>query len=244
MQKISKSGAKTSAWDFFDVVYCISLVERADRRETARKQFAAVGLLDRVEFVTVQKHPADNEQGIYESHMTCIEKSLAAGARHILIFEDDIVFDGFRLEKLREGIAFLDKNDHCRLLFLGCLVTKSRRTGSPGILKIGYRSLAHAYALKRSLAAELVNEKWRRVPFDATLAALQEDKFAIYPAFAFQSNAFSDNDNHKGLEMFRRLFGGLGFIQKMNERYHRHRTTIISIHLFLLTVLLWLIIWQ
>ena len=242
MKSISISGGQNNAWDFFDAVYCISLAGRPDRRENAGRQFKAVGLQDRVEFVIAQKHLTDNEQGIYESHMTCIEKGLAAGARHILIFEDDIVFDGFSLNKLRECTDFLDKNDHCRLLFLGCLATKSRRTNSAGILKIDYRSLAHAYVLKNSLAAELVNEKWHQVPFDGMLAGLKDDKFTIYPAFAFQSNAFSDNDNHKGLEMFRRLFGGLGFIQKMNERYHRHRTAIIAGHLFLLAFFLWLII--
>lgn len=243
MKEVSKPGTQIGGWDFFDSVYCISLAGRPDRRKNAGRQFKAVGLLDRVEFVIAQKHLMDSEQGIYESHMTCIEKGLAAGARHILIFEDDIVFDGFSLNKLRQCIDFLDKNDHCRLLFLGCLAAKSRRTNSAGILKIDYRSLAHAYVLKHSLAAELVKEKWHQVPYDGMLAGLKDDKFAIYPAFAFQSNAFSDNDNHKGLEMFRRLFGGLGFIQKMNERYHRHRTAIISGHLFLIAFLLWLIFW-
>ena len=242
MEKISESEVETSAWNFFDAVYCISLAGRSDRRKTARNQFAAVGLLDRVEFVIAEKHPVNNEQGIYESHMTCIAKGLAAKARHMLIFEDDIVFDGFNLEKLQECIDFLDTHDRCRLLFLGCLAAGSRRTNSPGILKVDYRSLAHAYVLKHSLAVELTSQNWRQVPFDAMLAGLKEDKFAIYPAFAFQSNAVSDNDNHKGLELFRRLFGGLGFIQKMNERYHRHRLAIISGHLFLLAVLLWWVI--
>ncbi len=242
MESILTPGDKNRAWEFFDKVYCISLTGRLDRRESAQKQFEAVGLRDRVEFIIAEKHPADNEQGIYESHLTATKKGVAAGARHILIFEDDVIFNGFNLEKLHGCVDFLEKHDNCRLLFLGCLVTKSRRTKNPDILKIDYRSLAHAYVLKHSLAAELVNEKWRQVPFDVMLASLKEDKFAVYPAFAFQSNAFSDNDNHKRLERFRRLFGGLGFIQKMNERYHRHRATIILGHLVLLSVLVWLVV--
>jgi len=229
------------AWSFFDNVYCISLSERSDRRREARRQFAAVGLLDRVEFVKVSKHPTNNEQGIWEAHMTCIDRGLAAGARHMLIFEDDIVFDGFNPQTLRETVTFLDQNDHCRLLFLGCLVTGSRRTKTPAVLKIDYRSLAHAYVLKRSLAAELINDKWRRVPFDAMLAGLREEKFAVYPAFAFQSNAFSDNASHRGLEIFRRLCGGLKFIQKMNETYHRHQAAIIWVHLLVMAGLVWLV---
>ena len=80
MKEVSKSGPQIGEWDFFDAVYCISLAGRPDRRKTAGRQFKTVGLLDRVEFVIAQKHLTDNEQGIYESHMTCIEKGLAAGA--------------------------------------------------------------------------------------------------------------------------------------------------------------------
>ena len=41
-------------WSFFDKVYCISLVNREDRRIEAREQFARVGLADRVEFLLVE----------------------------------------------------------------------------------------------------------------------------------------------------------------------------------------------
>lgn len=231
---------RPDAWDFFDAVYCISLSARSDRRREARRQFEAVGLADRVVFVKVSRHPTDNEQGIWESHLACISKGLAAGARHILIFEDDIVFEGFRPKGLRNMVSFLEENDRCRLLFLGCLVTGSRRTDNPAVLRVDYRSLAHAYVLKRSLAAELIKGEWRRVPFDAMLAGLAEEKFAAYPAFAFQSNALSDNANHRGLEKFRRLCGGLKFIQKMNERFYRHRAIIIGAHLLAIAAAIWL----
>jgi hypothetical protein len=228
-------------WDFFDAIYCISLDDRPDRRREARRQFAAVGLTDRVEFVRVTRHPADTEQGIWESHRECIAKGLSAGADHLLIFEDDIVFDGFRPQVLRDMVAFLRANDQCRLLFLGCLVRGSRRTDNPAVLKVDYRSLAHAYVVHRALAAELVNHKWRRVPFDVMLAGLKEEKFAVYPGFAFQSNALSDNANHRTLEKFRRLCGGLKFIQKMNETFYRHRTAIIGAHILVMAATVWLI---
>ena len=35
-------------WAFFDRIYCISLDKRTDRSAEVRKQFAVVGLLDRV----------------------------------------------------------------------------------------------------------------------------------------------------------------------------------------------------
>jgi hypothetical protein len=237
----STNSSQPDAWSFCDAVYCISLAERSDRRREARRQFASVGLADRVEFVKVSKHPTDNEQGIWESHMACIARGLAAKAKYMLIFEDDVVFDGFRTETLRQTAAFIEENDYCRLLFLGCLVTGSRPTNNPAVRKVAYRSLAHAYVLERSLAAALVDTTWRGVPFDAMLAQLPEETFAAYPAFAFQSDADSDNANHRHLEKFRRLCGGLKFIQKMNETFHRHRAAIICGHLAVIAIALWLV---
>jgi hypothetical protein len=75
------TGESTVSWAYFDKIYCISLDERPDRREEAKTQFESVGLLERVEFVIVRKHPFDCEQGIFESHLLCMKKGLSAGAR-------------------------------------------------------------------------------------------------------------------------------------------------------------------
>lgn len=240
MTAVQKPKARSGGWHFFDAAYCISLASRPDRRKTAAKQFKAVGLQDQIEFVIVEEHPTDNEQGIFESHLFCMAKGLAAGARHILIFEDDIVFRGYSSQKLAQGTAFLNQNDRCRLFFLGCLVSGSQPTLSPGILKVDYRALTHAYVIESSLAEELVTQKWHQKPFDVVLAEVPEEKFTHYPAFAFQSNSPSDNARLKKLERIRRFCGGLGFIQKMNERYYRHKAIILAGHLLILAALLWL----
>jgi hypothetical protein len=240
MNAVAKSEPRPGGWLFFEAAYCISLASRPDRRESAAEQFKTVGLQDQVEFVIVEKHPVNNEQGIYASHLICMAKGLAAGARHILIFEDDIVFKGFNFSKLAQCTDFLDKHPDCRLLFLGCLVTESRPTPSPGIRKVAYRALTHAYSIENSLATELVNKTWHRKPFDVVLADLPEDKFTFYPSFAFQSDSPSDNARLKKMELIRRFCGGLGFIQKMNERYHRHKAAIITGHVVVLAALLWL----
>jgi len=39
---------ETTPWDFFDRLYCISLKQREDRRQSAVEEFAKVGLADRV----------------------------------------------------------------------------------------------------------------------------------------------------------------------------------------------------
>lgn len=97
----SRDGAD---WSFFPSRHCISLEHRADRRESARGQFASVGL-DSIEFHLAVKHPLDPEQGIYESHMACLEKGLAAGAPVIAVFEDDILFHRFRPRILEDAVA-------------------------------------------------------------------------------------------------------------------------------------------
>ena len=226
-------------WEYFDKIYCISLAERTDRRKEAKSQFKAVGLLDRVEFVLVKKHPFDCEQGIYESHILCMKKGLTANAGNILIFEDDICFDRFGLDTLKVAIDFLSTHANWKILFLGCMVKRSRKTENKSVLKINFRSLCHAYVLHSTFAKRLAKVPWQKNPFDDMLRDLKDDRFfAIYPSFAFQSNSRSDNRRYLTLDKFRRLCGGLRRLQKMNEFYHRNKTVIIGIHLLVALILI------
>ena len=145
-------------WKFFSKIYCISVRERTDRQIEAKCQFAAVGLSDLVEFFFVEKgkDPEDIEKCIYESHMACIQKGLDTGARQILIFEDDIIFDRFDPEKLEASIRFLQSKPEWKILLLGSLVKGLRPTGVKAVMKAKYRSLSHAYALNRDFAKEIV----------------------------------------------------------------------------------------
>ena len=220
-----------SPWDYFDRIYCISLEERADRRREARRQFAAVGLAGRVEFVIVQRHPQNSEQGIYESHMACIQKGLADGADHILVFEDDILFKGFSRDRFARCVSFLQSSTDWQAFFLGCIVHRSRRTPNPNVLAVVYRALTHAYAVSRPLAERLVTKPWRGVPYDAMLACFESGFFAAYPAFAFQSDSPTDNTRLLRLDRIRRRVGGLMRIQQTNQWIHRHLGLLVALHL-------------
>jgi hypothetical protein len=235
-----RESSLTGLWAYFDTVYCISLSERQDRRRAARSQFDKVGLSDRVEFVIVEKHPVDAEKGIFESHMACMRKGIAADAQTMLIFEDDIVFDRFSAAVLADCIEFLSKTFSWKIFFLGCLVYRSRRTENRAVLKVRYRSLAHAYAVERRFAEMLVAMPWTKTPYDTLLRHVAEDAFAAHPAFAFQSNARTDNKRLLMLDRFRRMCGGLARIQKMNEWFHRNRLAVIGIHIFVILFLLML----
>ena len=224
-------------WAYFDRFYCISIDERADRRAEARIQFAKVGLADRIEFVRVRKHPHNCEQGIYESHMSCIRKGLKAGAASMVIFEDDIHFERFNVNGLKACVEFLSGTKNWNALFFGCLVSASRKTQNKSVLKIKYRCLAHAYALNRRFAESLINTRWQGTPFDEILRNRRDYYYAAYPSFAFQSNSRTDNDRNMGLDKFRRVFGGLKRIQKWNEFIHRHKFAVIAVHVIVMVII-------
>ncbi len=230
-------------WRFFDRVYCISLEHREDRRREAMRQFASVGLEGRVEFLTVAKHPTDCEQGIYASHLECLARGLAAGAAHILVFEDDVVFEDFSPHVLTDAVEGLQRQADWEVLFLGCMVKRSESTACSALVRIRYRSLTHAYGINRSFAKTLVrHHPWRGIAYDDLLRDLCGDNmYAVYPGFAFQSDSASDNDVYLPLDRFRRLCGGLRSLQKKNEWYNRYRWWVIGGHcLVLLALAAWL----
>lgn len=231
---------ETSAnyWEYFDKFYCISLNERADRREDAKIQFAKIGLSDKVEFVIVEKHPHNSEQGIFESHMSCIKKGIQAGADNIVVFEDDILFERFSPTVLKNCVNFLSNNPHWNVLFFGCLVSSSKKTDTKSVLKVKYRSLAHAYAINHNFAKSLIKIPWQGKAYDAVLQNLTDTFYLIYPSFAFQGNSKSDNSRFARLDKFRRLCGGLKRIQKWNEFYHRQKIIVIALHIIVILLAL------
>ena len=229
-------------WKYFDKFYCISIDERADRRADAKAQFEKIGLADKVDFVIVHKHPHDCEEGIYDSHMSCIKKGLQAGAGNIVIFEDDILFDRFSPANLKNCVGFLSGIDQWNAMFFGCLVSGSKKTANKSVLKVRYRCLAHGYALNRRFAELLVQTPRQERPYDDLLNHFCEGYYAVYPSFAFQSNALTDNIKRIGLDRFRRLFGGLRRIQKWNEFYHRYRMPVITVHAIALLIILKLVL--
>ena len=227
---------QSDSWTFFDKIYCISLVTRADRREQARQQFAQVGMLDRVEFIIVEKHPENPEKGIFESHMHCLQEGLAASARNILIFEDDVHFRRLDPRVLGEVCRSMVLVPDWNALFLGCITDGSRKTGQKNLVKITYRCLAHAYALNRSFAEKIVQERWNNIPFDELLRRHNCEFYALYPMCAFQGRAGSDNRTVV-IDRVRRICGGLPFIQKANEFYQNHKVLVRLVTLLFLLAL-------
>lgn len=228
---------QADAWDFFDKIYCISLDKRTDRREQAKKQFADVGLLDRVEFVIVTKHPENQEKGIFQSHTSCLKRGLDEKARHILIFEDDVFFQGIDLQVLQGVCTCLDSAINWNALFLGCITSGSNKTEKKNLVKITYRCLAHAYALNMPFAKLIVRKSWSGIPFDELLRQHNTDFYALYPMCAFQGLAGTDNQTVV-IDWLRRFFGGLPFIQKVNEFYQNNKVVLHALLAVLLVIII------
>lgn len=231
------SQTPASGWDFFDRIYCISLEEREDRRRAARVQFAKVGLDEKIEFHIVKRHPTNVEQGIYESHMACLRRGLEAGATNIAVFEDDVVFDRFDAGRLERCTRFLARNPDWHVFLFGALIRSSKKTDDPAVQIVGYQSLAHAYALNRSYAESIAYKPWDGMVADVIFRPLQK-VYAVRPMFAFQGDMSTDN-KYRGLEIFRRLLGGLENIQKANEFFFQNLDAIIIAHLIVLASLGW-----
>lgn len=238
IDQVTAAESLPAVWQCVDRVYCISLAERTDRQASARAQFAAAGLAQRVEFFLARRHPDNVERGILESHQACLRMGLDAGAGHIMVFEDDVIFATFNPARLQQGLAFFTHQEAAPILHLGCLVDRSRPSAHPSVRRVRYRCLSHAYVVKASLARRIAAAPWQGEAYDTLLRTITHDHLALYPSIAYQSNSPSDNTCHRTLDAVRRLLGGLRTIQWANERYHRHRRAIIAAHVAAITALL------
>ncbi len=231
-------------WGGFDRIYCISLQQRTDRRERARREFVRVGLTNQVQFVLVQKDQSDSERGIFESHMSCLRAAIDSGAQRIAVFEDDIHFCRFSPDILEESVRFMKTSADWRLFFFGCFVKRSWRTSFRSVLRVKYRCNAHAYVMHRKFADELVDMKWQGIAYDDLLRDLDDGRYyTCYPAFGFQTDASTDNDKTLKIDRYRRLIGGQRRLQRWDEFSKHHAVGLVVGHTaFLLVVLfIWLI---
>lgn len=217
----STQAQQSHCWSFFEAIYCIVLEERPDRLEKVRQQFTKVGLASRVEIVLVNRHPTNREQGIMESHLICLNKGLAAGAQTMLIFEDDVFFEGFDPAALTTACDGLKENQWDMLL-LGGIASKATRTGIKNLLAIEYRCLTHAYAVTREYARIMAQKPWNGEPWDSELKKTRGQFYTLYPMCAFQGLEGTENQTTT-IAWLRTIFGGLPFLQRLNEFYQLHK---------------------
>lgn len=187
-------------WSFLDAVYCISLASRPDRAQSAAAQFHRVGLCRQVIFYRPDRHPVKGVIGSWESHRTVAIDALARGARHALIFEDDVAFRRLSARTVAAiGRAFARLPEDWLLFYLGHWPLAAWPIG---LRLLRTRSgCAHAYIASARLLHWLAEHPWERPVakhplvgrgVDAAFACLP-GAYAFFPMVATQLAFSSDN---------------------------------------------------
>lgn len=243
-------------WQQLGHAFCITLNGRDDRKDHALHEFKRVGLGDHIQFHHAERHPQNSEQGIYESHLACLQKGLAltttaanasdsTNSKPIIVFEDDIFFQRFSAEHLAQAAAFVQGKHDWDVLFLGGFVKASHATRWRGIRKIRYQCTAHAYVISPAFAQQMLSEPWQGKAYDDVLRDHALGRyFALYPAIGYQSDSPSDNRQTPIIDRVRRLLGGMARLQRMNELVHRHMTLLVMGHVVVLAALIVLAMWM
>lgn len=78
-------------FDYFDEIYCINLDERTDRWEESQKEFAKVGILDRVKRFSAIRD-IDGRVGVIKSNLEIVKIARDKNLKNVLVFEDDVEF--------------------------------------------------------------------------------------------------------------------------------------------------------
>jgi len=77
--------------DQYDFV-CITLESRPDRRHNSEELFKKLGILDRIHWWSVQKHPQGGMYGCFESHWL-VWNCEQFKKPYLCVFEDDLILD-------------------------------------------------------------------------------------------------------------------------------------------------------
>jgi hypothetical protein len=148
----------------FGAVYVISLEERTDRRSETRSALLAVGQNpDAVNWFIAKKpaekgvFPSRGVRGAFESHCSVLKQARDAGARSVLVLEDDIDFPGGLDASLRR----LDRTGDWDIVYGGHYFLDGR---GPGHAANGYRRAApaeefiglHCYAVSGRILGGLI----------------------------------------------------------------------------------------
>ena len=188
-------------WSAIDLIQCITLKERPERRLAAERHFAAVGLAGRVEFLEQCRDIEDGKRGCFCAHQQAAAIALERGAKRTLTFEDDVTFLAhFTPYAAARAAAFLLQDGEkipWSIFFLGHFPRKMELIdGWPEIVRV--RSMdGHAYVLSPVGARELCALSYAGDQVDVHFHHRCEHAYALYPMVAVQAPGASDTE---GLE--------------------------------------------
>lgn len=154
-------------FDFFDQILCINLDTQTERWATMRSRFRDLGIGDRVERIPAVHTPRNHHVGCALSHRRAIAHAADAGARNVLVLEDDAVFIEGTLWLLARALEDLQRQDHWCVLHLGgsgdLAVSRWRSrlpmaAGSRYLEEARNIILAHANAYNAPVFGQLLSE--------------------------------------------------------------------------------------
>lgn len=227
----------SEAWhSFMPAAACISLQERSDRTEEARKEFERVGLDDVLFYHPPRDRsthiPRPGTRGCWESHRAIATWAYQAGLPYILVFEDDVEFvDNFQrkdIDRIRKALAHVRRVDpKWDILYLGhmpliSLPVEGMRSG----LRRVHSLATHAYIMSRRLMLWLMKNDHdsvyaarkrppEKVEIDVCIMP-RPGCYAVHPMVCYQRHSESDlrttstmehNARHVALEAGESVFG-------------------------------------
>lgn len=147
------SPATTNPWDYFPLVMCINVRERAERFEEAKAELKKVGL-KKVVFFRAERQP-DRDKAIIDSHMACLKYAVNQGVPHVLVFEDDMLFQGDVQANMARIVEFHRQRPDCNMFHLGAFIFRKSERVTPHILRGGMVT-AHGYIMRLGFAKEVL----------------------------------------------------------------------------------------
>ena len=210
-------------WSFFDRAFCITVPGNEKRVNSMLRGFRTIGLnhvrvtkfpraaesalgkddgnrnkgpddlslLDLLTFSDKTKGPLAKE--LARNHSEVIRRAYTEGAEHVLVLEDDAIFDADRVRTyLPRVVRYLRTHPYACFNFGALSTFPFRGPVAPGVAVAWRPWLGHAYALSRHGMSRYLAYCYERASrighADATLVeALSTGYLVAFPALCFQS---------------------------------------------------------
>jgi GR25 family glycosyltransferase involved in LPS biosynthesis len=167
-----------------------------------KERFARHNIADVVRFTAIDGervsvppgwHSSAGAWGCLQSNLSIIQMAREERWPHVLIFEDDVVFDENLSSKFPEFMAQLPPN--WDMVFFGCLHRSEPVRVSENLLKLTYSTSTYSYAVRDTVYSAFLDlHSPSRRPVDVNNRLLQE-RFNCYcfsPNLAWVESGYSD----------------------------------------------------
>ena len=185
--------------EIFDKIYYINMDHRTDRREVCEAFFDE-------HKITAERIPGINlghgsgPAGCAQSHVNAVKAAKEAGAKNVLIFEDDFEFLNYDIELIKE--AFNELPPDWNMFYLGYNPTAALIPYGHFTYRITGAYCAHAVAINYNFYDWIIDNHY--VPIDVFYEKCHPNFmcFGIKPMLCTQAAGISDidyrdNDNRR-----------------------------------------------